>query len=49
MQDYQNLMARVHRMIAAVLKAEKGERETRRKSLAIAQGFDATKFMKTNL
>ena len=27
MQDYQDLMARVHRMIAAVLKAEKGERE----------------------
>ena len=49
MQDYQDLMARVHKMIAAVLKAEKGERETRRKSLAIVHGFDNTKCMKTNL
>lgn len=49
MQDYQDLMARVHRMIAAVLKAEKGERGTRRKSLAIAHGFDNAECMKTNL
>ena len=48
-QDYQDPMARVHRIIATVLKAEKGERETRRKSLAIVHGFDNTKCMKTNL
>ena len=29
MQDCQNLMARMHRMIATVLETEKGERETR--------------------
>ena len=41
MNDYQDLMARMHRMIATVLKTEKGEREARRKTLAIADGYDA--------